>query len=159
MKKKFLTIIIAIILVLTMVAVVNAAYGSEDDPLITLSYFEQQKTAIMNEVKSLIGNNSGGTGGTTSSDSLAYVPVQMKKGQSVQAKTGAIEVLLRRGTFVSVDPQGDGLVNMTGGSEAKAGDKLVLQNLYMIARADNRAIKAEADDNWIMVRGDYKVVG
>lgn len=161
MKKRILSVIISSVLIISMCVAVNAEYGSVDDPLISLSYVtETLLPAIYNKVDEKIAEkikdipSGGNSAGTTD---LSYVPLQMNKGQKIEAVSGSIEVLLRRGTFQAVDPLGDHLINMTDGSEAGNAETLKLQNLYVIARPDGRAVEAMADYCWVMVRGDYKI--
>ncbi|MBQ3593061.1 MAG: hypothetical protein II982_01725 [Clostridia bacterium] len=161
MKKRILSVILSSALVISMCAAVNAEYGSADDPLVSLSYitdtllpeiYGKVDEKIDEKIKDLPTQEV-----QTQSTDLSYVPLQMNKGQKVEAVSGSIEVLLRRGTFKAVDPLGDHLINMTDGTEAGEGQTLTLQNLYVIARPDGRAILADADYCWIMVRGDYKI--
>ncbi len=161
MKKKMLSVFISSALIISMCAAVNAEYGSADDPLISLSYItETLLPEIYGKVDEKIEEklkNVSTEGTQTQKTDLSYVPLQMDKGQKVEAVSGSIEVLLRRGTFKAVDPLGDHLINMTDGTEAGEGQTLTLQNLYVIARPDGRAIMADADYCWIMVRGDYRI--
>ncbi len=163
MKKRILSFIISSALIISMCAAVNAEYGSADDPLISLSYitdtllpeiYGKVDEKIDAKIKEI---NTSADETQSQSTNLSYVPLQMNKGQKVEAVSGSIEVLLRRGTFKAVDPLGDHLINMTDGTEAGEGETLTLQNLYVIARPDGRAILADADYSWIMVRGDYKI--
>ncbi len=161
MKKRILSVIISSALIISMCAAVNAEYGSADDPLVSLSYITDtllpeiyQK--VDEKIDEKLKNVSTG-GSETQTTDLSYVPLQMNKGQKIEAASGSIEVLLRRGTFKAIDLLGDHLINMTDGTEAGEGETLTLQNLYVIARPDGRAIEAVADYSWIMVRGDYKI--
>jgi hypothetical protein len=81
----------------------------------------------------------------------------LTKGQTIYGKDAGIEVLLRSGSLTVVDPIGDKIVNMTNGTEASAGEALLLQNLYMIPRADQRGITALSYEAWILVRGTYSI--
>ena len=70
---------------------------------------------------------------------------------------GAIEVLPRTGILVTVDPNGERMVDMTEGVEIYPNDAITLQHLYLIPRADARGIKVLSDSAWVLVRGSYRV--
>lgn len=86
-----------------------------------------------------------------------YEAVQLFEGQTIVGTQGGIEVLLRRGTFVCVDPDGQKITNVTRGGEAGNGNELTLQNLYLIPRSDGRGITCTSSEGWVMVRGAYTV--
>ena len=86
-----------------------------------------------------------------------YEAVQLFEGQTIVGTQGGIEVLLRRGSFVCVDPDGQKVTNVTKGGEAGNGNELTLQNLYLIPRSDGRGITCTSSEGWVMVRGAYTV--
>lgn len=86
-----------------------------------------------------------------------YEAVQLFEGQTIVGTQGGIEVLLRRGSFVCVDPDGQKITNVTRGGEAGNGNELTLQNLYLIPRSDGRGITCTSSEGWVMVRGAYTV--
>ena len=88
-----------------------------------------------------------------------YEAVQLFEGQTIVGTQGGIEVLLRRGSFVCVDPDGQKITNVTRGGEAGNGNELTLQNLYLIPRSDGRGITCTSSEGWVMVRGAYTVSG
>lgn len=158
MKKKLVAVLTAAALIVSLCIAASAEYGSADDPLVSLSYITntllpQIYTKVDEKIAASKTSSSPSTG---NSSSVTYEPIMLAQGKKIEAASGSIEVLLRRGTFVAIDPLGDHLINMTQGNEAGEGEILVLQNLYVIARPDGRAIEAKTD-SWIMVRGDYKI--
>ena len=92
-----------------------------------------------------------------SASAAQYEAVQLFEGQTIVGTQGGIEVLLRRGTFVCVDPDGQKITNVTKGGEAGNGNELTLQNLYLIPRSDGRGITCTSSEGWVMVRGDYSI--
>ena len=84
-------------------------------------------------------------------------PGQETPGQSAAASQ--YEAVLRRGSFVCVDPDGQKITNVTKGGEAGNGNELTLQNLYLIPRSDGRGITCTSSEGWVMVRGAYTVSG
>ena len=168
MKKFLRSALIAVMIAAAAYIAVSAA-GGADDPLITLSYLnsvllpalkeDQQKQvqelhdAAVAELREEIA-----AGGVTATGGSSYLALEMHEGETIVGYGGAIEVLLRRGTFQAVDPIGDKLANLTKGAEAGDGNELTLQNLYLVPRADGRGVKCVSGSGWVMVRGGYQVV-
>ena len=128
-------------------------YGSESDPLVTLSYlnkvlkpqleqqFEARTQAELEALEQALQERPDGS----------YAPVTVKAGQKLVCKTGC-EFLVRSGSaYVS-----DGMLNVTAGGSVKANDWLLAHNLYM-AVADNAYVTATGE-TLLMVRGEYSVV-
>lgn len=164
------------------VAVAAGQQGSQSDPLITLSYLEQQVTpSILSQVDSKIAarqteleqklasvtesyvkevedklNGSGGTGtgGQTGTGSAAYQVVTLNAGQSVIGGA-ACEFLLRSGTASCVSDSSPGLVDMTDGSTLANGGALKANHLYL-GTIEGRGVKASTSVT-IMVRGSYTI--
>lgn len=103
------------------------------------------------------GQTSGEETPGQSASAAQYEAVQLFEGQTIVGTQGGIEVLLRRGTFVCVDPDGQKITNVTKGGEAGNGNELTLQNLYLIPRSDGRGITCTSSEGWVMVRGDYSI--
>ena len=175
MKKRLFSAAAVTLLLICAAALTIYATGTAEDPLISLSYLnsvllpqlekkvdERVKTAMENELDAVVEKSLGAleTGGSTLTVSGGgYVAVQMLEGQSLAAADGSVEVLLRRGLFHSVDPNGEGITNVTKGSELLGVAELTLQNLYLIPRADVRAIVCDTQEGWVMVRGSYRISG
>lgn len=128
------------------------SYGSETDPLITLSYLNQvlkpelekqyaaQTEAELKALEQELDKDPVG----------GYAAVTVKAGQTMTCKTGC-EFLVRSGSaYVS-----DGMLNVTAGGAAKANDWLLAHNLYM-AVVDNAYVTATGD-TLLMVRGEYEI--
>ena len=105
------------------------------------------------------GQTSGQETPGQSAAASQYEAVQLFEGQTIVGTQGGIEVLLRRGSFVCVDPDGQKITNVTKGGEAGNGNELTLQNLYLIPRSDGRGITCTSSEGWVMVRGAYTVSG
>ncbi|MCL2095349.1 MAG: hypothetical protein FWH10_00425 [Oscillospiraceae bacterium] len=120
----------------------DAAAGSADDPLITLSY--------LNGV--LPGN---------SSDSGGYATIELRRGQKIRARTNSLEIILRPGYAATVISQrsdvGVGLADLTSGLELLEGDSVPTNHLVLIPRADGRGISIVSENAYIMARGDYEI--
>ncbi len=164
MKKLAISVFSLILLSAVTFLMVTSAAGGADDPVVSLGYLnsvfkpEMQaeiksqinaaKPEIITEVVSRIDSGEG------TASSAEFVPVELLKGQKIRPLSGSIEVLLRTGAFKCIDEKGDKIPSITSGSDAKNGDSLALQNLYLIPRPDGRAITATTN-SWVMVRGAY----
>ncbi len=96
--------------------------------------------------------------GETAPVASEYIAIELFEGETIRGSGGAIEVLLRTGEFIGVDPVGDKIVNMTQGIEMLDGELLFLQNLYMVPRADGRGMRCATPSGWLLVRGSYEIV-
>lgn len=129
-----------------------ANYGTESDPLITLSYLNgvlkpelEQKYIQQTEdsISALESRVEAVTGG-------AYVSVTVKANQTLNCKAGC-EFLVRSGeAYVTA-----GILNVTEGKELADKDWLMKHHLYM-AISDGAAVRANSDI-YLMVRGDYTI--
>ena len=176
MKPRTLTAALAGFLAGVTLVAASAAAGDANDPVISLSYLQNvfapemrasAEEAAQNKAREVfnaerdalaaeIRQSLSGSGSTASAE---YQTVRISKGQMICPDGGSIEVLLRRGSYVCVDPVGEKIPNLTRGGEAGDGAELTLQNLYIVPKDDGRGIKAVAEaDGWVMVRGAYKLV-
>ena len=163
-------------LALAGVAVAAGQQGSKNDPLVTLSYLEDQAIpAILEQVDDKVADKqtqleqklaavvdgyvtevekalSDGSG--SSSVGGVFQIVSLKAGQTVVG-TEACEFLLRAGTAVCVSDTAPGLIDTTSGSTLAGGQNLSANHLYL-ATIDGRGVKASTDVT-IMVRGGYTI--
>ena len=130
----------------------NTNFGSESDPLITLSYlnsvlkpeleqkYSQQTQNAIAELESRIDEGMSGS----------YTALTVKANQTLTCKAGC-EFLVRSGeAYVTGD-----VVNVTEGKELAANDWLMKHHLYMTI-SDNGAVRANSDV-YLMIRGEYTV--
>ena len=154
-KNKKLTVILAVILAVAVIAGVSvyaaSVYGTSSDPLITLSYLndtltpklmEQFKTELNSAVEEL---NTGSN----------YSVVTLSKGQVLTGGVGC-EVMLRVGTATCSATDSPGLVDTTGGTTLDNGGSLVKNHLYMVTIAGG-GVKATATTVKVLVRGTYSI--
>ncbi len=157
------------------VAVAAGQQGSQSDPLITLSYLNQQAIpSILEQVDDQVAareaqlkgqlesvsdgylqeveDKLNGTG--TSSAGGVFQIVNLKAGQTVVGKA-ACEFLLRTGSGVCVSDSSPGLIDTTTGSTLAGGSALTANHLYL-GTIDGRGVKATTDVT-IMVRGSYTI--
>ena len=135
--------VITLILMLLFTAVIKGTVGSEDDPLISLSYVEN---VIMPYIDEVAGENDG------------FTVVEVEKGSSIEFHAGA-EIILRSGEGVIVIPKsaGGGLTDVTSGVDKATGTVAEANHLLICPRSDGRRIKANSK-LYIMVRGSYEII-
>ena len=149
---------------LLMTAALATTPGTNDDPLVTLSYLKEvfakdmlsdvdekidQRNAQI--IQELSGQMSGGEAG--SADTFAVVT--LTKGQVLTGDIGC-EVMLRIGTASRVTPSNPGLIDETTAETLSNGKALVVNHLYMMT-IEGRGVKATADTTKLMVRGTYTI--
>lgn len=164
-------------LALAGVAVAAGQQGTQSDPLVTISYLEQQAMpSILNQVdktvldkqtvleqklaavvdsyvKEVESKLSSTSGGQISAGGVFQI-VDLKAGQTVVG-TAACEFLLRSGTASCVSDTAPGLIDTTDGSALGGGSNLTTNHLYL-ATVDGRGVKAVTNVT-IMVRGSYTI--
>lgn len=141
----------------------NAALKKDVDQLKTelaslKTEFAALKTAfasLQDEIKKLAEEEK--TGDT-------FIAIQLKKGQTIYAKGGAIELILRTGAAKVVSPFNDqytrqGISDNTNGTEIFNGGSASLNHLLLIPRGDDgRGLTVTSNDGaFLMVRGNYEI--
>lgn len=127
-------------------------YGTESDPLITLSYLNevlkpQLEQSYTQKTKDSLAELEARIDGETNG---AYAPLELKANQTLSCKAGC-EFLVRSGeAYVTA-----GVLNVTEGKELAANDWLMKHHLYM-AVSDSGAVRANSD-LYLMVRGEYTI--
>lgn len=173
-KKKSALIAVGVLLAVLLVAgattyAVNN-YGSQSDPLVTLSYLNGNMTnSIMNQLDSKIASSQSAfkssldsavsrytsdilgrlSSATATTDTFSVVTLE--SGQNLVCAVGA-EFMLREG---SASAYGS-LVNITSGAAVSATSSITANNLYMTG-ADSSGIVASGTVK-ILVRGEYVVI-
>lgn len=118
------------------------AAGSAEDPLITLSYLN----SVLESVKNL-------------PEPEKLEVVELKKGQRLRANSAALEIILRPGgAALVISPHSDqGIADLTWGTELLQNDRLPVNHLLLIPRADGRGISVSSDVAYVIIRGGYEI--
>lgn len=152
-----------IILLIALVAVVSAGvgayaasnYGTQSDPLVTLSYlndtlapamrgeFDAQLYAAVDDLEEKVQTDIANASGS-------FKVVTLASGKTLSAAAGC-EILYRSGTAVSVGA----LVDVSAGTEVAAGTALTANHLYTASAAGD-GVKASASVT-LLVRGTYTI--
>ncbi len=123
--------------------------GSEDDPLITLSYFNKE----IDKLKSYIDNKLEGFDSDGDSNKLEVV--ELEAGQSLIGEAGA-EIILRGGKASVIAGELGGLSDITDGKDLFMDAMIPANHLLIIPRDDGRG--AYVVENAIfLVRGAYEI--
>lgn len=167
---------LAVTAVLLGAALAAGQQGTQDDPLVTLSYLnqkavptvlaqvdaklaerEQTLTAQLEEtvqtfskaMEEKLAAAGGGPG-----QSAAFVVVDVAAGQRLTAGAGC-ELMLRVGSAVCFTDASPGLIDMTDGGTLDNGGALVKNHLYMATMAGRGFTAQEAVK--VLVRGSYTI--
>ena len=155
-KKKAIiavSVLLAVLLVAGITAVAVTNYGTQNDPLVTLSYLNgTAKTEIMAEVDKAIEEAKSELGASSSE----FTVVTLSNGQKLTCSAGT-EIMLRVGSAVSAGSSSPTLVDSTTGEAvSNAGTALVKNHMYLVTIKDN-GIKATAATTKVLVCGSYTV--
>ena len=164
-KMKRISVIIALVLVLgigtTAVVLASGNAGTQDDPLVTLSYlndkfkaeilsqFEADAAAQSAELAKKIDERLGTTSESKDIPANAYFLVTLAKGQTLKCEGGA-EVLPRNG---SLKLSGAAVADATGGTELAIDGEAVPNHLYIVSASCG--FTATSETATVLVRGTY----
>ena len=143
--------------------------GSNDDPLISLSYFENKITKLKEEVTEALSKNldekfdksekefknsleeikkNGITAPTT------FEVVNVKENETLICEAGT-EIIVRSGKFTALGSTGGGLSDVTSGKDLPTDEVITNNHLLIIPRTDGRGIKA-ISAGAVMIKGNYE---
>lgn len=148
---------------LSMTVTVASGVGTDDDPLVTLSYLKETfMDDIMKKVDEKIANRNtqlaqqlGGQVGSGENVASTFTVVTLSNGQILTGDIGC-EVLLRVGTAVCVSPSTPGLIDQSSAAVLNNNGALIQNHLYMMT-IEGRGVKATAGTTKLMVRGGYTI--
>jgi len=154
-------LVLTLILLLAFSTVIFAAPGDTSDPIVVLSYLNEQIEALISKYKlediddmqKQIDNldSSGG-----SSSGMALEIVEIRDGEKIIAGSGS-ELILRGGEAVIIGSEMGGISDVTLGKDFVSGMSVVPNHLMIVPRDDGRGVYAEKYAIF-MVRGSYEVV-
>lgn len=150
-------IIFTLILAIALTAVIYAAPGDSNDPIVVLSYLNDRIKALISDYKldemenlqKKVDNliSSGG--------SAALEVVEIYAGEKLIAGAGT-ELILRGGKAFVIGSEKGGISNVTIGKDFVSGMEFVANHLMIVPRDDGRG--AYTNDYAIfMVRGTYEI--
>lgn len=155
-------IIFTLILAIALSAVIYAAPGDSNDPIVVLSYLNDRIKALVSDYKldeiSILKKkvdelaSKGGSG----SSSASLEVVEIYAGDKIIAGAGT-ELILRGGKAFVIGSELGGISNVTVGKDFASGMEFVPDNLMIVPRDDGRGAYT---NNYaiFMIRGTYEVV-
>lgn len=155
-------LIFTLILAMAFTAVIYAAPGDTNDPIVVLSYLNDRIKALINDYKlddiedlqKKVDNLASSTGSGGSSTALEVV--EIKAGEKIIAGAGT-ELILRGGKAFIIGSELGGITNVTAGKDFVSGMEFVANHLMIVPRGDGRG--AYTNDYAIfMVRGAYEII-
>ncbi|MBK5251761.1 MAG: hypothetical protein JJE29_03900 [Peptostreptococcaceae bacterium] len=161
-KKKLAIPVIAIIVLLAMtLGVLAASYepGSENDPVVTLSYVESRLAEIVSDFQEKLDSvsvNDGNTSSPIETQTLesGFEAIMIPSGSFVYFG-GNTQVILRSGAMTAIaSPKGNGLADLTAGKDLKTGDAVQMNHLLLVPINDGRGVSVSID-SWMMIKGNY----
>ncbi len=144
--KKFYSLIAIIIAAFLTIPSLAANPGSEEDPLISMSYVED---VLMPQIKSYVDTKA------TEASGQNYEIVNLKKGQTVIGGQSS-EFILRMGDATVVATKKGGLADVTAGIDLANGTVMPANHLLIVPFDDWRGIKM-VTDGIVMIKGIYSV--
>ena len=174
-KKRTVAVLLSMGLLLAGAAPVAAAnQGSQENPLVTLSYLQDVfKAAILQESKTLVATIRAEYEAALESKIAAYTKemeqivgengigavvfavVELAQGQQLTGSSGG-ELILRSGTVSCQAAESPALINTTDGSTLANGRNMAQNNLYLIP-GGGRVLQVSSATATVMVRGEYTI--
>ena len=177
MKKRLRVVLTAVAALLALAAAVFAAGdysgapGSENDPLVTMSYInnvfsrevqsffkkelESQKDALAESLEPRVAaleEACEAAGGAEAG--LTFQEVLLKSGSELYCTAGT-ELFLRSGSAYVIAREAPGLLDTSGGADLNRGDYLTKNHLYLVT-GDENGVCADGDLT-VLVRGGYRI--
>lgn len=159
-KKK--TILITFILLITCSVVVYASEpGSQEDPIVTKSYVDEEINKLEEQIENLENSGSSDSSVDSTTDdsnensSQTFETVEAPAGSTIICGEGT-ELILRSGFCVAYSDSTDGITNVTTGNDIDNGQVVGLNNLIIIPR-EGRGVTV-TEDSWFLIKGDYEIV-
>lgn len=150
---KRLCIGVGSVIILLGATVVFSEPGSENDPLVSLSYVEKKIEQLKYYVDEKIGNNNENTAANS------WKAVEVAKGQSLICKEGT-EIILRSGEAraIAIISNGieNGLTDITFGKDLKMEEDIKPNHLIIVPRDDGRGARA-IRNSFFLVKGNYEI--
>ncbi len=103
-------------------------------------------------------NENESTDPSEASSSDKFKPIMISRGQKLIFGEGT-EFILRSGVAKVIDESGNGLPDLTNAGNLMSGDSVPLNHLSLSPRDDGRGIECMDEVSWLMIKGDYTLLG
>lgn len=145
LSKKIMLTAIALLFLSVCLPGLAADPGSNEDPLVTLSYIND---VLMPQVKSYVDSKA-------TASSTSFEIVNLKGGQTVIAGAST-EMILRMGSAQIVATKKGGVADVTSGIDLQNGAVMPSNHLLIVPLDDGRGAQM-LSDGIIMIKGSYKI--
>ncbi|PLX33506.1 MAG: hypothetical protein C0604_03450 [Clostridiales bacterium] len=161
-KRKFAALVVSILVLAAMTLgalAITYEPGSENDPVVTLSYVESRLSEIVSDFQEKLdtietGSENPVSQQATPGDESGFEPILIKAG-SIVYFGGNTQVILRSGEMKAIaNAAGNGLADLTYGKDLKTGEQIQMNHLILVPRNDGRGADV-SEDSWVMVKGEY----
>lgn len=149
--KKIILVIASISIVLG-TGVVFSEPGSENDPLVSLSYLDKRMAQLKDYIDGKLHEIGNKSEKSTSND---LEVVEISSGQSIIGK-GGTEIILRGGKAKVIAGELGGLSDITDGKDLGMDKPVPPDHLLIVPRDDERGVYATTDAIFL-VRGEYEI--
>ncbi len=153
--KQLLLIGIASVLSLSAVVYASSA-GSDQDPLVTLSYVEKRIQEVMTgldtkieDLKKLVEASGG------ASEKTIFEVVQAEKGSIIYFGAGT-EFVVRSGKATAITAANGGLSDLTDGKDIAMGKPVSSNHHMLVPRDDGRGLNI-LDKSFVLIKGAYTI--
>ncbi len=156
MKPKKLLIVFVVII---SIVIVFASPGSEDDPLVSVSYLDNTLNQFKSEIVKLLEQNKNNQTSQQESTTLVFEIFQFEPGTQI-VFGASTEFIIRRGIATLIDPDLNNMPDLTSGVDIEKGQVIPLNHHMLCPRRDGRGLTVSDDSDpfWIMIKGDYIVI-
>lgn len=141
--KKMCVILIATILVSVCLPGMAANPGSNEDPLVSLSYVNE---VLMPQLRSYVDSKATASSGT-------FKLVEVKKGQTVIGSMST-QFILRTGSATAVATAKGGIADVTAGRDLPLYTPIPLNHLLIVPYEDWRGVEM-VTDGILLINGPY----
>lgn len=129
--------------------------GTDQDPLVTLSYVEKRIQEVLTTVTAQIAELKKQGGATGTAAASGFVVVQAEKGSFVYFG-GSTEFVVRGGKATAITTALGGLADLTAGRDIGMGQIVPDNHHILVPRDDGRGLSIQ-DTTILLVKGAYTV--
>lgn len=147
LTKKLLVMSLCVIAWCITIPSLAANPGSEEDPLVSMSYIND---VLMPQVRSYVDSKTAVSGGE------GYQLVNLKKSQTVIGAQST-EFILRMGSATIVATDKGGIADVTAGVDLPKGSVMPSNHLLIVPFDDWRGILMQTD-GIVLIKGSYSIV-
>lgn len=132
----------------------QASPGSENDPLVTLSYVDKRFEELDTYLDSKLASKSESS--SSNSSPILFEILEVKAGSMIYLGDST-EFILRSGEALAIASSSGGLADLTEGYDIAHSKSVPKNHQILNPQNDGRGV-AVTVDAWVMIKGAYTVV-